>query len=201
MWSPIAKRAPTCPSTGARPVTYASIDVAWSVKICSIAEVEELECIRADLSGDVRPDGGLVGRALAGIGHRPGDLGHPLRAAGRILGPRRRREPAGLRAPAPGLDARHRDDQLGLRGHEDGQVDDPVLLRADELLAIDDERRLETAIDHSQLRHHAVRGHFCNFGQALADGIVQGHVVDRLHRAPQEREHHEVLERDLGRRQ
>ena len=38
-------------------------------------------------------------------------------------------------------------------GHEDGQVDDPVLLRANELLAIDDERRLGAAIDHAELRH------------------------------------------------
>ena len=67
--------------SGAQPMTYASIDAAWSVKICSIADVGELECIRADLSAMSAQTADWSETRAPAMGHRSGDLRHPLGAA------------------------------------------------------------------------------------------------------------------------
>ena len=70
-------------------------------------------------------------------------------------GVRRRPEAGARRAPASLLDARHGDGKLGLGGDEHGDVEDSILLRADELLAVVEQDLLGKGVDDAQLRHGA----------------------------------------------
>ena len=62
---------------------------------------------------------------------------------------RRRARPAAL------LDAGDRDRQLRAGADEDGDVEDPVLLRADELLAVVEQHVVVERVDDRELRHRA----------------------------------------------
>ena len=68
---------------------------------------------------------------------------------------RRRSELAAHLAPTPRLDARHGNREAGLRRHEDRQVDDAILLGADQLLAVDDEHVARAVVDDLQFGHAA----------------------------------------------
>jgi hypothetical protein len=69
-----------------------------------------------------------------------------------VVGALRGCELFALGPPAARLDARHRDGERGLRGHQDRDVDDAVLLGPDELLAVDDEDGAPAVVDDAELR-------------------------------------------------
>ena len=181
---PMVKMAPTWFST-------AGIDAAhWSMNGRVVGE----ECghrasRRAGLQPrrhlrDVRPDLRLIGMMKACGLHRCGDLRHALRAPARILRPRSRCERSRPRAPSSGLDARHGNGQLRMRVHQDRQVDDPVLLRTNQLLAVDDQDAFRAAIDDAQIRDAALLRDFRHFHQARRQRIVQDAVARHSPRRP-----------------
>ena len=81
------------------------------------------------------------------------------------------------RPPPAGLDARHRDGQRRARRHQNGQIDDAVLFRADQLLPVDDQRGDQAAVDGPQLGDAALLGHLCNLEKPATEGTVQRLVV------------------------
>src|SRR5205085_9126290 len=68
--------------------------------------------------------------------------------------------------PAALLDARNRDACLAARGDEDAHVQDPVLLRAEELLAVEQEHVLVERVLDRKLRHRTRR---VDLGNAKAE--------------------------------
>ena len=104
------------------------------------------------------------------------------------------------RPPPASFHARHGNGQRRLRRDQDRQVDDAVLLGADELLAIDDQRRAEIAIDDTQLGNPALLRHLGDLEKPVRQPLVQHRVEGRglFRRCPPagERNHREVLKRD-----
>ena len=64
-----------------------------------------------------------------------------------------------------------------MRLHQDREVDDAVLLRANQLFAVDDENAFRAAIDDAQVRDAALLGDFRHFHQAQRQRIVQDAVA------------------------
>jgi len=98
------------------------------------------------------PDAALVGHVAMAGANRAGDPRRLLLAHRGEEGGVAGREVATAVTPTPLLDAAHRDRQLRLRGHEHRGVEDAVLLRADQLLAVEEEQRLVGEVDDLELR-------------------------------------------------
>ena len=104
----------------------------------------------------------------------------------RIGGVARRRERAGAAAPAPLLDAGDRDPHRAARRHEHGDVEDAVLLRADELLAVADDHVAAGRVRGQHLRHGAAGAHLGDL-EAEAERLVEGDVLRAGPRPREER--------------
>src|SRR5215204_3368477 len=63
-----------------------------------------------------------------------------------------------------------------MRRHQDGEIDDAVLLGADELLAIEDEDRLRAFVAHTQLRDASLLGDLGDLRPAIAEALIEGEV-------------------------
>ena len=92
--------------------------------------------MRASLAADVLPDPALVRRRPARRFQRRGHLGDLFLTPPRVVVRPRRREALGLLTPPARLDARHGQPNRRPRLHQHGRVDDAVLLRADQFLAV-----------------------------------------------------------------
>jgi hypothetical protein len=89
--------------------------------------------------------------------------------------------------PAAGLDARHRQNERGSLRHEDREVDDAILLGADELFSVDDEDRTSAIVGDPQLRHATVGRHFRDVERAGSQGIRQRVVEGSRRRRSEQR--------------
>jgi hypothetical protein len=127
-------------------------------------------------------------------------LSRSARVTSRAFRASRRREHRLLRlrefrrgvAPAPGLDARHRDGQRAARRREDGEVDDPVLLRAHQLLAVHEQHRQLAGVRHGELRHRPALGDFGDAHRSSGEGVAQRQVAGRaVGRVREQRDHGE----------
>ena len=105
------------------------------------------------------PDVALVGAPVAGVQERARHLLHARGAALRKLRPRRRRKGARPVLPPPGLDARDRNGRGAGRRDENREIQDPVLLGADQFFAVHQQHR-PVALHHDlQLGHLAGVAH------------------------------------------
>lgn len=159
-----------------------------------------LDVQRLGLLGDAPPDVPLVRLARTArtqrVVHLPHLRGPRVGEERSLAGAKRLRHPA----PAPLLDAGHRDLHPYTGGHQDREVQDPVLLRADELLAIEQEdvsvlrQVLERELRHlpllRNLRHARLR-----VGQRLWQRQVVGLVGRRCLAGRHQRNHRQPAER------
>ena len=99
--------------------------------------------------------------------------------------------------PAAGFDAAHRHNQAALLAHQDGGVQHPVLLGADELLAVEDEDARGALIDHPQLGHRAAGADLGDVERAGAQRCRQ-RLVARPAVAPEGKRHHREAAVRLG---
>ena len=113
--------------------------------------------------------------------HREVDLGHLVASASRVERAVGGRELAAAVRPAPRLDAGHRDVQLAVCRHQQRDVDDAVLTRADEFLAVDEQDRARPVVDDEQFGHAPAFGNLGDTRDARADGVLQ-RVVERRRR-------------------
>ena len=88
---------------------------------------------------------------------------------------RRGGERLGLRVPAALLDARDRDPCLALGADEHGHVEDPVLLCADQFLAVVEQHVGHKRIRHSELRNRSGRVDLRD-AQPERQGLIEGEV-------------------------
>ena len=136
---------------------------------------------------DLAPDRALVRRPRALATQRKRNLLDLRAAAARVVGVRRRRELAAHLAPTPRFHARHGNREAGLRRHEDRQVDDAILLGADQFLAVDDEHVARAVVDDLQLGHAAPVGHLRHACRAGGDRFRERVVPWLGRRLAQER--------------
>jgi hypothetical protein len=122
------------------------VDVAHRIGsgVHGVTALERVNLVpHAALVRAVRPRGSHVGR------HRTvGSLPHLV--GGHVTGVF---EALGNVAPAPALGTADRDDELGPGREIDARVQHPVLLRTDELLAIEHEHSDSAVVAGQQLRH------------------------------------------------
>jgi hypothetical protein len=107
--------------------------------------------------GDAFPHGALVGAGAAGAPHRETDrlgVAAAQLGEGNALGAG---EAALAVAPAPAalLDAGDRDVERGPAGHQQAEVEDAILLRARQLLAVEQEQLPGAAVQQSEMGHGA----------------------------------------------
>src|SRR2546425_124313 len=82
--------------------------------------------------------------------------------------------------PTSCFDARHRDYRGVLRGGEDGQVQDTILLRAHEFFSVHEEHRKVCSVFKTQLRNRSTCVKLCHTDLALRDSIFQQQIVQLL---------------------
>ena len=78
--------------------------------------------------------------------------------------------------PAPRLDACHGNGQVRLRGHQNRQIDDAVLLGADKLFAIEHENGFIAPVEHVQFGNPPSLGNFGDLEIAACESFVQRDV-------------------------
>ena len=139
---------------------------------------------RLHLRGDVVPDRTLIGTAAGRIvahGHIDGRHGAPPPA----------REMGAVRAfehhvvvisPAALFDARHGNARFLFRGRQNRHVERPVLLGADQFLALHQQHRLVAQVPEDQLRHAPAVRYFAHLRQRRCQCFVQRQV--RARRVP-----------------
>ena len=133
------------------------------------------------LRGDVGPDATLITFAGAVAAQGLADVPRLTGAAGGEVGAAGARELGGLRIPAPGLDAGDGDDN-GLMGRgQDAEVEDAVLLGADQFLPIQQQHGQVAIIDEAELRHAAALADLSDAGATQGQGLVE-ELVTRLGR-------------------
>ena len=84
---------------------------------------------------------------------------------------------AELRDQRAGLDAGDWNRAFRMRRHEDAQVQYPILLRADQFLAIEQQHRLVALVEDLELRHSACLARFLDPDRAQRKGFVEDGVV------------------------
>src|SRR5262249_47527149 len=124
------------------------------------------------------PDGPLVREAQAFLLEASSDrLG--LAVADLLAQHSLRGGKAGPRiAPAARLDAAHWDNDLGVRRHQDGDVDDAVLLGADQLLAVENENGQVAGVLHTKLGYVALCRHFRHSEGTRGKSFLEAHGLD-----------------------
>ena len=92
------------------------------------------------------------------------------------------------RAPAALLDARDRNPRLALRGDEHGHVEDPVLLRAEQLLAVVEEHIRVERVRDRELGHRPGRVHL-GHAEPERQRLLERHVLGARLQPREERRH------------
>ena len=144
------------------------------------------------LVGDVGPDLGLVGAAGLRARHGLGDLRHLARPRPGEKRPSGAGEVRVVVAPAPLLDAGHRDDELLPAADQDGQVENPVLSCADELVAVDEEDLLGARVLEGELGNAAFGRDLAHARELALERVVEEEVARRAVELGDEREEREV---------
>ena len=130
--------------------------------------------------GDVGPHAPLIALAGAAPMQRLADIGGLAGAAAGVVGAAGAGELGGLGAPAPGLDAGDGDDDGPARRGQDAEVEDAVLLGADQFLAVQQQHRQVAVVDEAQLRHAAALAEFGDPGGPVRQGLVEEPVARLL---------------------
>jgi hypothetical protein len=134
------------------------------------------------LRRDLGPDRGLAAARV------------PVLAQRRVGGARRRLERRRRVLPAAGLDAARGKRQLRACGHERRPLEHPVLLGADELLALVEEDELVERVVQRELLDDALLADLGD-GQPAGDGLVQADVVEPRLRGGEQRDQGKAPER------
>ena len=83
-------------------------------------------------------------------------------------------------------------------GHENREVQDAILLGADQFLAVHEQHRPVSLHHDLQLGHLARVAHFGDLGPAAREGLVQGEVVHVPLRGAQQRHNRQILKGRCG---
>ena len=92
------------------------------------------------------------------------------------------------------LDARHGDLQSRPGRGEDAEIEDAVLLGADQLLAVEQEQRFAGAVAQAKLRHAAVLRDLADLGDAATDRLIERQPAGRRRRVVDQRQDGEIAE-------
>jgi hypothetical protein len=104
---------------------------------------------------------------------------------------RRRGEAASAVLPAAGLHARDRDAGIHPARHQHRHVQDPVLLGADQLLAVVQQHRPRERVVHQQLRHRRLLADLADH-EPLIERCIKRQVVGRGSAAGEQRHHRDA---------
>ena len=149
--SPSASTAPHWPGASAKAFSSASSRAACASNVSRFAAVSERTPIRDCFVAHLVPDVALREPACERLSPR---ASRPCAAAGAECEMCGAEPNESLRAaPAPLLDARDGDRQLRAGADEDADVEDPVLLRADELLAVVEQHGAVGGVLDEELGH------------------------------------------------
>ena len=96
--------------------------------------------------------------------------------------------------PAALLHARDGNHDLLPAAHQDGDVQDAVLARANQFLAVDQEHPVLGVVDEEQFRHAAGLGDLGHAGELAREGVIQQDVAGRALLLRHQRNQGEVAE-------
>jgi len=153
-----------------------------------------VEAHAGGLAGDVGPDLRLVRGGPPPFGQTGADRGDLGRPAGGVVDPRRGVEERGRLGPPPLLDTGDGDHDLAPGRGQEGQVQDPVLLGPDQLLAVEQQDGALAPVDQTQLRDPPPLGDLGDLDLPLGQGLVQGQVERRRGRGGEQRKDCQVAE-------
>jgi hypothetical protein len=94
--------------------------------------------------------------------------------------------------PAALLDARHGDLQSRPGRRQDAEIEDAVLLGADQFLAVEQEQQLAGAVAQAKLRHAAVLRDLADLGDAATDRLIEPQPAGRWRRGVDQRQDGEI---------
>jgi len=127
--------------------------------------------------GDFIPDCLLNGETRASSTHGVSDLREALSAGGAIVEMVGGFELGRSHAPAAGFDTRDGDGALEVCGNEDREIEDAILLGAEEFFAVDEEDGKGGIVGDEQLRDGAGGVELGNVDEILGDAVIEEEIV------------------------